>query len=133
MKPRKPVVLSLILAGAMTTAAGCGDTNTALVGRDTLPGRATLQAVQNDTLRTVEWVDSTTKEIHLRGSPGHPGVVTFSAETRVMYLGRIYPVSQLQSGDVVAMQVEKDARGNAHTHVINLQKSSRDWAQSRND
>jgi hypothetical protein len=133
MKLLNPVVLSLILAGALTTVAGCGGTNTALVGRDTLPGRATRQAVQNDTLRTVERVDTTASEIYLRASPGHPAVVTFSAETRVMYLGRVYPVSQLQSGDVIAMQMEKDARGNAHTHVINLQKSSRDWAQSRND
>ena len=133
MKLCNPVVLSLILAGAFTTVAGCGGTNTALVGRDTLPSRSARQAVQNDTLRTVERVDTTAKEIHLRASPGHPGIVTFSTETRVMYLGRIYPVSQLQSGDVVAIQVEKDARGNAHTHVINLQKSSRDWAQSRND
>ena len=133
MKLNNLVVPSLILAGALTTVAGCGGTNTALVGRETLPGRATRQAVQSDTLRTVERVDSTTKEIHLRASPGHPGIVTFSAETRVMYLGRVYPVNQLQSGDVIAMQVEKDARGDAHTHVINLQKSSRDWAQSRND
>ena len=133
MKLDNPVVLSLILVGAFTTVAGCGGTNTALVGRDTLPTRATRQAVQNDTLRTVERVDITSKEIHLRASPGHPGIVTFNSETRVMYQGRIYPVSQLQSGDVVAMQMEKDARGSAHTHVINLQKSSRDWTQSRNN
>jgi len=50
-----------------------------------------------------------------------------------MYLGRVYPVNQLQSGDVVAMHMEKDAHGYHHTHAIDLQKSSRDWDQSRND
>jgi hypothetical protein len=60
---------------------------------------------------------------------GHPGMVTYSAETRVMYLGRVYPVSQLRIGDIVAMQMGQDSRGNPHTHMISLQKSSGDWAQ----
>jgi len=49
-----------------------------------------------------------------------------------MYLGRVYPVSQLRLGDVVAMQLEHDARGNPHTHAIDLQKSSGDWALRNN-
>ena len=32
-----------------------------------------------------------------------------------MYLGGAYPVSQLRFGDIVAMQMEKDSRGNPHT------------------
>ena len=44
-------------------------------------------------------------------------------------LGRVYPVNQLQSGDIVAMQMGLDSRGNPHTHLIRLQQSSRDWAQ----
>jgi hypothetical protein len=50
----------------------------------------------------------------------------------VTYLGRVYPVSQLRFGDIVAMQMEKDSRGNPHTHVIRLQESSGDWAQRHN-
>ena len=133
MKLSNRAVSGLVLAAALTSFAGCGGNNTALVGRDTLPARATRQAVQNDAMRTVERVDAGSSEIYLRPSPGHPAMVTYSAETRVMYLGRVYPVSQLQSGDIVAMRMEKDARGNPHTHAIELQKSSRDWAQSRND
>ena len=117
----------LAVAVAFTALAGCSG-NTALVGRDTLPGRAS-QAVQSETVRTVERVDTGSNEIHLRPSPGHPGMVTYSAETRVMYLGRVYPVSQLRFGDIIAMQMEKDSRGNPHTHMIRLQKSSGDWAQ----
>jgi len=128
-----PAASGLVLAVALTALAGCGGTNTALVGRDALPARESRQAVQNDIVRTVERVDSGFSEIYLRPSPGHPGMVTYSAETRVMYLGRVYPVSQLQSGDVIAMRMEKDARGHPHTHAIDLQTSSRDWVQSRND
>ena len=117
----------LVLAMAL---AGCSG-NTALIGRETLPGRAG-QPVQSEIVGTVERVDTGSNEIHLRPTRGHPGMVTYSAETRVMYLGRVYPVSQLRVGDIVAMQMEKDPRGNPHTHVIRLEKSTGDWAQRSN-
>jgi hypothetical protein len=118
------------LAVALTALAGCSG-NTALIGRESLPGRAS-QPVRSEIVGTVERVDTGSNEIHLRPSPGHPGMVTYSPETRVMYLGRVYPVSQLQLGDIVAMQMEKDARGNPHTHMIRLQESTRVWAQRLN-
>lgn len=124
-------VLAFALGLALVTSVGCSDHNVSLVGRDTLPARAS-KTVRNDIVRTVERVDTGASVIHLRASQGHPAIVTYSAETRVMYLGRVYPVSQLQSGDIVAMQMQMDARGNPHTHAIDLQKSSRDWAQNRN-
>jgi hypothetical protein len=120
----------LALALALTGLAGCSG-NTALVGRDTLPGR-TSQPVRNEIVGTVERVDTGSNEIYLRPTPGHPGMVTYSAETRVTYLGQVYPVSQLRVGDIVAMQMEKDSRGNPHTHMIRLQESSGDWAQRHN-
>jgi hypothetical protein len=120
----------LALAVALTALAGCSG-NTALIGRESLPGRAS-QPVRSEIVRTVERVDTGSNEIHLRPSPGHPGMVTYSAETRVMYLGRVYPVSQLRVGDIVAMQMEKDSRGNPHTHMIRLQESTGDWAQRHN-
>jgi hypothetical protein len=121
----------LALAVALTALAGCSG-NVALVGRETLPGRASQPAVRSEIVRTVERVDTGSNEIHLRPSPGHPGMVTYSAETRVMYLGQVYPVSQLRVGDIIAMQMEKDSRGNPHTHMIRLQESTGDWAQRHN-
>ena len=120
----------LVLAVAVTAVAGCSS-NTALIGRETLPARANQQA-QSEIVGTVERVDTGSNEIHLRASPGHPGMVTFSAETRVMYLGRVYPVSQLRLGDVVARQLDQDARGNPHTHAIRLETSAGDWALRNN-
>ena len=121
-------VLAFALGLALVASVGCSDHNIALVGRDTLPARA-CQPVQSEIVGTVARVDTGSNEIHLRASPGHPGMVTYSAETRVMYLGRVYPVNQLQNGDIVAMQMGMDSRGNPHTHMIRLQKSSGDWAQ----
>ena len=118
------------LAVALTAVAGCSG-NTALVGRDSLPGRVD-QSARSEIVRTVERVDTGASEIYLRPSAGHPGMVTYSAETRVMYLGRVYPVSQLRVGDIVAMQMEEDPRGHPHTHRIRLEKSTGDWAQRQN-
>lgn len=124
-------VLTFALGLALAASVGCSGNNIALVGRETLPARA-IQPVQIEVFGTVERVDTDSNEIHLRPNPGHPGMVTYSAETRVMYLGRVYPVSQLRFGDIVAMQMGMDSRGNPHTHMIRLQQSSRDWAQRIN-
>ncbi len=121
----------LTLAVALTALGGCGGNNVSLVGRDTLPARAS-QPSQSEIVRTVARIDSASNEIHLRASPSHPGMVTYSAETRVMNLGRTFPVSQLQNGDTIAMQMGMDARGNPHTHTIRVEKSSGDWALRNN-
>jgi hypothetical protein len=117
----------LFLAVGLVALAGCSG-NTALVGRDNLPAR-TAQPARSEIVGTVERVDTRSNEIHLRPSSGRPEMVTYSAETRVAYLGGLYPVSQLRSGDIVAVQMEKDSHGNPHAHRIRLQESSGDWAQ----
>jgi len=80
----------------------------------------------------VERVDTGFREINLRPNDGRTRVVGYSTDARVMYRGREYPVSQLQSGDVVVMQLRQDSRGNSYTDLIRVQESNRDWAQGRN-
>jgi hypothetical protein len=46
---------SLVLLVALTVSAGCSDNNFALIGRDTLPDRAS-QSVQDEIVATVERV-----------------------------------------------------------------------------
>jgi hypothetical protein len=131
MNQSNRAVMVFALGLAIVASVGCSDHNVSLVGRDTLPARAS-KTVRNEMVGTVARVDAASNEIHLRASPGHPGMVTYSTETRVMYLGRVYPVSQLRLGDVVAMQLDQDARGNPHTHAIRLEKSTEDWALRNN-
>jgi len=50
-----------------------------------------------------------------------------------MYRGREYPVSQLEAGDIVAMQLRQDSRGNSYTDLFRVQESIRDRDQSRGD
>jgi hypothetical protein len=125
-------VSGLTLALALTVSAGCSDNNFALIGRDTLPDRAS-QSVQDEIEATVERVDTGFREINLRPNDGRTRVVGYSTDARVMYRGREYPVSQLEAGDVVVMQLRQDSRGNSYTDLIRVQESIRDRDQSRGD
>jgi hypothetical protein len=106
---------------------GCSG-NTALVGRDTLPARAT-QPVPDEIVATVEQVDTWSREIHLRPNGGGFAVVAYGDETRLMYRGHAYLVSRLKIGDIVAMPVEKNARGKLHTALIRVQESTGDRSE----
>ena len=50
-----------------------------------------------------------------------------------MYRGREYPLTQLEAGDVVVMQLRQDPRGNSYTDLIRVQESIRDRDQSRGE
>ena len=121
--------LGLTLALALTVGAGCSD-NISLIGRDTLPGRSS-QPVQDEIVATVEQVNTASREIHLRPNDSRTRVVGYSTDARVMYRGREYPVTQLEAGDVVAMQLTQDSRGNSYTDLIRVQENIRDRDQSR--
>ncbi len=125
-------VSGLTLALALTVSAGCSDNNFALIGRDTLPDRAS-QAVQDEIVATVERINTGSREISLRPNDGRTRVVGYSTDARVMYRGREYPVTQLEAGDVVVMQLRQDSRGNSYTDLIRVQESIRDRDQSRGD
>ena len=123
---------SIVLLVALTISAGCGDSNFALVGRKTLPDRES-QPLQDEIVATVERVDTGSREINLRPNDGRTRVVGYSTDARVMYRGREYPVTQLEAGDVVVMQLRQDSRGNSYTDLIRIQESIRDRDQSRGD
>ena len=101
MNQSNDALLAFALGLALVTSVACSDHNVFLVGRDTLPARAVTTS-RSEIVGTVARLDSATNEINLRASPGRPGMVTYSAETRVMHRGQSYPVRQLRSGDVVA-------------------------------
>jgi hypothetical protein len=118
---RAAVGLALALA-----LSGCSD-NVALVGRPT------LELGQDEFVAEVERLNTSSREIHLRPNDSRTRVVGYSAEARVMYRGREYPVTQLEAGDIVAMRLRQDSRGNSYTDLIRVQESIQDRNQPRGD
>jgi hypothetical protein len=112
------------LAVALTANIGCSD-NIALVGRPT------LQLDQEEIFAEIDRVDTASRMLHLRPEDSRNRVVGYSADARVLYRGREYSISQLESGDKVSMQLKQDSRGNSYTNLIRVQESIQDRNQSR--
>lgn len=114
----------LTLAMALTLGTGCME-NIALVGRPT------LEEGRDDIVGEVARLDTSSRQIHLRATDSRTRVVGYSANAQVVYRGRDYAVTQLEPGDLVAMQVNQDSRGNYYTDLIRVQESIQDRNQSR--
>lgn len=116
---------AMTLALVLGTSAGCMD-------RIAIVGRPTLDLDQQDLVAEVERVDISSRSIYLRENNGRSRVVTYSADARVLYRGREYPVTQLEAGDLVAMQLIQDSRGNSSTELVRVQESIGERRQNQN-
>jgi hypothetical protein len=119
MKLFNRAALGLTLAIALAAIAACSD-NIALVGRPT------LQLDQDEFFAEIDRLDTSSREIHLRPNDSRKRVVGYSADARVLYRGREYPVTQLESGDQVSMQLKQDSRGNSYTDLVRVHESITD-------
>lgn len=114
------VMLGTLLIGV----PGCME-NIALIGRPS------IAEGDNDIVGEVERVDLGSRRIYLRPDRGDSRIVAFRADAQVLYRGREYPVSKLEPGDLVAMQMmRRDSRGDSYAHLIRLQESVRDQSRS---
>ena len=111
--------LGLTLAMGLAALTACSD-NIALVGRPT------LQLDPEEIFAEIVRVDTSSRQIHLRPDDNRNRVVDYSADARVLYRGREYPIAQLERGDQVSMQLMKDSRGNLYADLIRVQESNRD-------
>lgn len=89
-------------------------------------GMGTGQPDQRDLVGEVERVDTSPREIHLRDNSGRTSVVGYDASTRVIYRGREYSVSQLEAGDLVALELKRGLLGRSYTNLIRVQESVHD-------
>ena len=71
-------------------------------------------------------VDPNQQIIQIRTQQGQTGNVYFDQNTRVVYQQREYPVTALERGDVVTLQIQQDQRGAAYTNYVLVQQSVQD-------
>ena len=96
-----------------------------------LVGRESLKLEPVELVAEVEWVDSRSREIHLRPNSDRISVVGYTEDTRVIYRGREHPVENLEAGDVVAMQVKEGPAGRFQSEFLSIRQRSQDRDVSR--
>jgi Domain of unknown function (DUF5666) len=96
---------------------GCME-NIALFPRPLLPEG------QLDVTGVVERVDLNARQVYVRPNGGPRRVVVYSRDAQVFYRGREYPVTRLVPGDVVAMQIKPDRRGEPYVDLIRVQEET---------
>jgi hypothetical protein len=106
----------LALGMLLISVPGCME-NIALIGRPT------IEEGQNDVVGEVERVDLSGRRIYLRPNKSDRPVVALSLDAQVLDRGREYPLGRLKPGDVVAMQVKRDSRGDSYADLIRIQES----------
>ena len=127
----KARILGLRIAAlaTMLTATGCsqagaiGDILGGVLGPQ---GQGQGQGQGGQVVGEVQGVDTRQQFIQIRTQNGQTGNVFFDQNTRVVYQQREYNVSALERGDVIALQVQQDQRGNAYTNYIQVQQSVQD-------
>lgn len=115
-----PALRMSFLALAATLIAGCE--SIALVGRPSINPAEHQEEIRAE----VDRLDTRSKEIFLRTDRGRTQIVNYDSDTRVVYRGREYPVSDLRSGDSVLLQVKQNSRGKSYADLIRVQEASGD-------
>jgi hypothetical protein len=119
-----------LAAAAFTAAAlsGCAGTNLGALG-DILGGAMGGMGgagQQGQVVVEVQGVDTRQQVIAVRTQEGQQGNVHFDQNTVVTYQNQQYPVTALERGDVVAMQVQQTQQGAPYVSRIDVQQSVQD-------
>lgn len=122
MKSADRCIRCLVLVICLIVVFGCME-NIALIGRPT------IEEGQNDVIGEVERVDLSSRRIYFRPNSSDRPVVVFSADAQVLDHGREYPVTRLKPGDIVAMQMKRDARGDPYADLIRIQEKPENQTQ----
>lgn len=122
---RRGVALAAVLAasgcagGGLGGLGGLGDI---LAGAAGLPGAGQQQG-QGQVVAEIQGLDTQRQLIQVRTQDGQTGSVQYDQNTVVVYQQQQYQVSNLERGDVVAIQVRQTGQGSAYASRIDVQQS----------
>ncbi|HEV2149213.1 MAG TPA: hypothetical protein VGR37_17560 [Longimicrobiaceae bacterium] len=110
---------------AVLAASGCAGANLGALG-DILGGAAGMPgsgSQQGQVVAEVQGVDTRQQLIQVRTQDGRTGALQYDQNTLVIYQQRQYQVTNLERGDVVAIQVQQSRQGNPYASRIDVQQS----------
>ena len=123
---RRGVVLAAVLAasgcagGGLGGLGGLGDI---LAGAAGLPGSGQQGQGQGQVVAEIQGLDTQRQLIQVRTQNGQTGSLLYDQNTVVVYQQRQYQVSNLERGDVVAIQVQQTNQGSPYASRIDVQQS----------
>jgi hypothetical protein len=126
---RRGVVLAAVLAasgcagGGLGGLGGLGDI---LAGAAGLPGSGQQGQGQGQVVAEIQGLDTQRQLIQVRTQNGQTGSLLYDQNTVVVYQQRQYQVSNLERGDVVAIQVQQTNQGSPYASRIDVQQSVQD-------
>lgn len=71
----------------------------------------------------IQQVDSQRQLLQVRTEDGQSGAVRYDQNTQVFYQQQQYPVTALERGDLVVLQVQRDAQGNVYAGRVDVRQS----------
>jgi hypothetical protein len=111
-----------VLLGAGMALAGCSQLGTLgnVLGSVMQPTAGSGSA---QVAGTVRYVDTQRRMLQITTQNGQTGNVYFDNRTQVVYQQQQYPVTALEQGDEVTMQLQQDQQGNYYTNYIMVTRS----------
>jgi len=111
-----------VVLGAGLAITGCSQLGTLgnVLGGVMQPGAGSGSA---QVAGTVRYVDTQRQMLQVTTQNGQTGNVYFDNRTQVVYQQQNYPVTALEQGDEVTMQLQQDQQGNYYTSYIMVTRS----------
>lgn len=114
-----------VMLGATVSIAACSQYG--LGGLGNVLGGVLGQSAGSGTgqiAATVRYVDTQRQMLQVTTSNGQTGNVYFDNRTQVVYQQQNYPVTALESGDQVNLQLQQDRNGNYYTPYVLVTQSA---------
>lgn len=112
-------LIVLPLSAALTGCAGMG-------GLEDILGGAMGGGQSSQVRAEVQAVDQGNQTIQVRTESGQTGAVRYDQNTRVMYQQQQYPVTALERGDLIVMQLQQNPSGETYVDRIEVEQSVQD-------
>lgn len=121
---RRPWLSTLTAALLLSSAcAGLGSIGDIL---GSIGGTGRQQQQQGQMQAEVQQIDTNGQRIYIRSQNGQSGYVRFDSQTQVIYRQQRYPVTALERGDIVVMQVQQISQNELYAARIDVTRSVRD-------
>lgn len=123
---RRGVVLAAVLAASGCASGGLGGLGglgDILAGAAGLPGSGQQGQGQGQVVAEIQGLDTQRQLIQVRTQNGQTGSLLYDQNTVVVYQQQRYQVTNLERGDVVAIQVQQTNQGSPYASRIDVQQS----------